>query len=58
MADGTLKLNVAAPPEHGRANLAVCTLLAEHYGVPHNAVAIVGGHSSPRKTVRIDGRDR
>jgi len=54
MSDGTLKVNVAAPPEKGRANEAVCELLAKHYGVPRNAVTIVTGHLSARKLVRIE----
>ena len=53
MADGTLKVKIAAPPENGKANDALCAFLAAHYGVPRNAVAIVSGHSAARKLVRI-----
>ena len=56
MADGTLKVNIAAPPEKGRANEELCRLLSAHYGVPRDAVAIVAGHRSSRKIVRIDQR--
>ena len=54
MADGTLKVRVAAPPEKGRANEALCALLAEHFGVARRAVTIVSGHGSPRKLVRVE----
>ena len=53
MADGTLKVKIAAPPEKGKANDALCTFLAEHYRVPRNAVVIVSGHSAALKLVRI-----
>ena len=53
MADGTLKVNLAAPPEKGRANEELRALLATHFGVPRAAVEIVAGHGSPRKLVRI-----
>jgi hypothetical protein len=55
MADGTLKVKIAAPPEKGRANEALCTFLAEHYCVPRSAVTIVSGHSAALKLVRVEG---
>ena len=54
MADGTLKVNIAAPPEKGRANQQLRELLAKHFGVPEGSVTIVAGHASPRKIVRIE----
>jgi uncharacterized protein (TIGR00251 family) len=53
MADGTLKIQVAAPPEEGRANEELCAFLARHHGVPRSAVEILRGHTSRRKVVRI-----
>ena len=55
MGDGTLKVKIAAPPEKGKANEALCALLAEHYGVPRSAVTIVSGHSAALKLVRVAG---
>lgn len=55
LADGTLKVKVAAPPEKGRANEVLCAFLAQHYGVPRSAVTIVSGHSAALKLVRIEG---
>jgi uncharacterized protein len=54
MADGTLKIKVAAPPEKGKANEALCALLAHHYGVPRTAVTIVSGHAAALKLVRVE----
>jgi len=53
MADGTLKVKIAAPPEKGKANEALCAFLARHYGVPRAAVTIVSGHAATLKLVRI-----
>jgi uncharacterized protein (TIGR00251 family) len=50
-----IKLQVAAPPERGRANEAVCELVAEKLGLPRRAVSVVRGETSPRKTVRAEG---
>lgn len=52
---GRLKVKVAAPPEEGRANRALCDLLARTLGVPSRALSVVSGHSSPAKVVRIEG---
>jgi uncharacterized protein YggU (UPF0235/DUF167 family) len=54
MADGTLKVKIATPPEKGRANEVLCAFLAGHYGVPRCAVTIVTGHSAALKLVRIE----
>ena len=54
MADGTLKIHVAAPPEKGKANEELCAFLARHYGVPRSAVQVVSGHSAARKLVRVN----
>lgn len=50
-----LKVRVSAPAEDGRANAAICALLARELGVPARAVSVVRGASSPEKTVRIEG---
>jgi uncharacterized protein len=51
------KLRVAAPPEDGRANDAVTTLLASVLALPKNSVLLVSGHGSRDKTVELDGLD-
>ncbi len=55
MANGTLKVKIAAPPEKGKANEVLCAFLAGHYGVPRSAVTIVSGHSAALKLVRVEG---
>ncbi|MFO0830482.1 MAG: DUF167 domain-containing protein [Phycisphaerales bacterium] len=50
-----LKVKVSAPPEDGRANAAVCALIAEELGVHARAVSVVSGHSNPEKTLRVEG---
>lgn len=53
LADGTLKIRVAAPPEKGKANDALCSFLAEHYGVPKGSVKILSGHTATLKLVQV-----
>ena len=54
LADGTLKIRVAAPPERGRANDELRAFLAKHYKVPVANVTIVSGATSHTKLVRIE----
>jgi hypothetical protein len=51
--DGTLVVKVREPAEDGRANDAVITALAGHFGVARRAVTIVHGHGSRRKLVEV-----
>ena len=53
MLDGTLKVKVTAAPEKGRANDEVCELIADFLAVPKKSVAVILGHTSRRKRVRI-----
>ncbi len=50
-----LKIRVAAPPEGGKANKAVCALLAKALGVKPARVTLHAGASNPEKTIRIEG---
>jgi len=50
-----LKVRVTAPPADGAANAALLGLLARHFGCPRSAVALVRGHKSRDKWVRISG---
>jgi uncharacterized protein (TIGR00251 family) len=54
LADGTWKVKVAAPPEKGKANKALCAYLADHFGVAQSRVTILSGETSHRKRVRIE----
>lgn len=55
LADGTLKIRIAAPPEKGRANDELCLFLARKYNVPVANVEILSGATSQKKLVRISG---
>ena len=50
-----LKVKVAAPPEKGKANIAVAALLCQVLKLPRGAVQIVAGDTSPHKVVEITG---
>ena len=52
-----LKIKVTAPPENGKANEAVVTLLAKTLGVRRDTIEIVSGHGSPAKRVDIAPMD-
>lgn len=52
-----LKIRVSAPPERGKANKAICILLAQTLGVRKGDIEIVSGATSPEKTVRVRGVD-
>ena len=53
MADGTVKVRVAAPPEKGKANDELCDFLAKHYKVARAEVSVVSGHTAALKLVRV-----
>ncbi|MEK7562793.1 MAG: DUF167 domain-containing protein [Patescibacteria group bacterium] len=53
MADGAVKIDVAAAPEEGRANAALVEFLAEEFGVAKGNVEIVAGETGRKKVVRI-----
>jgi uncharacterized protein (TIGR00251 family) len=55
--DGVVRVSVAAAPVDGRANLALCKLIAKRAGVPRTRVTIVRGERSRDKLVRIEGME-
>ncbi len=48
-----LKIRIAAPPVEGAANDALCSYLAEQFGLQKSAVVIQSGHGSRRKRVLL-----
>lgn len=53
--DGALLARVTAPPVDGRANDALCRLIAKSAGVAPSRVAIVRGATAREKVVRVEG---
>ncbi|TVQ64691.1 MAG: DUF167 domain-containing protein [Phycisphaerales bacterium] len=50
-----LKVRVSAPPEGGRANAAICAMVAAALGVRQRDVEVVSGRSAPEKSLRVRG---
>lgn len=55
MHDGRLKVAVTAPPVDGSANETVIELFAKELGIAKRQLEITAGHTSRRKTIRIEG---
>lgn len=52
-----LAVRVKPAPEGGRANVAVCRLIAAAVHVPPSAVRVVHGSGARIKTIEIDAED-
>jgi uncharacterized protein (TIGR00251 family) len=57
MVDGVLQARVSAPPVDGRANRALCRLIAKAAGVAPSRVSVVRGEKSRQKLLLIEGID-
>jgi len=55
--DGAYTVRVTAPPVDGRANDALCRLIAKRAGIAPSRVAIVKGEKARDKVVRVEGVD-
>ncbi len=53
--DGVLHVSVAAAPVEGRANAALCKLIAKRAGVARGRVSVIRGERSREKVVRVEG---
>ncbi len=53
LADGCIKLDVAAPRKGGKANHELIRFFAHHLGVPQANIVIMKGETRGRKVVRI-----
>lgn len=53
--DGTggFRVWTTAAPEDGKANAAICALLADHLGLPKSRLSVVRGATSRQKVVRV-----
>jgi hypothetical protein len=55
VADGVVRLRVAAPPAEGKANAEVVRTLADLLGVAKSEVAIVRGAGARNKGIAVQG---
>jgi hypothetical protein len=55
MLGDAVKIKVPAPPESGKANKAVCQLVARTLGLATRQVQVVAGTTQPNKTLGIAG---
>jgi len=58
MRDGVLQARVSAPPVDGRANRALCKLIAKRLDIAPSRVSIVRGERSRDKLVQVEGVER
>jgi uncharacterized protein (TIGR00251 family) len=54
---GAVLVRVTAPPVDGKANAALCALIAKAAGVAPSRVTVVRGHAARDKVLRVDGVD-
>ncbi|MEK7137357.1 MAG: DUF167 domain-containing protein [Patescibacteria group bacterium] len=48
-------MDIAAPPEDGKAHAELVRFLAKEFGVPKGNIEIISGITSRRKAARIHG---
>ena len=53
MADGTIKISVAAAPEKGRANIELLSFLAKEMGLPKGWLSLVAGAGDRIKLIKM-----
>jgi uncharacterized protein len=56
--DGSLRVQLAAPPVDGAANEELVRVLARAFDLPSRDVEITSGHASKLKQVRVKGARR
>lgn len=58
-ADGAMSLavKVTAPPDKGKANLAVIEVIAKAAGLPKSAFRIVSGETERHKVLLVTGNE-
>ena len=57
LVDGVLQAKVSAPPVDGKANLALCRLVAKRAGVAPSRVSVIRGEKSRQKVLLVEGID-
>ena len=54
-AGGVLHVRVTAAPDDGKANAAVCKVVAAALGVPRTSVSVVRGQTARTKSLEVSG---
>jgi uncharacterized protein (TIGR00251 family) len=54
---GVLQARVTAPPVDGKANRALCRLIAKRLRLAPSRVTVIRGEKAPRKQIRVEGLD-
>ncbi len=57
MVDGVLQAKVSTPPIDGKANKALCRLVAKQAGVASSQVSVLRGEKARQKLLLIKGLD-
>jgi uncharacterized protein (TIGR00251 family) len=55
MVDGNYKINLKSVPEKGKANKELIDLLADYFKISKSQIEIIGGKTSSRKIIEING---
>ena len=55
LVDGVLQARVSAPPVNGKANKALCRLVAKQAKVAPSRVSVVRGEKSRQKVLLVEG---
>lgn len=55
--EGVLQARVSAPPVDGKANKALCRLIAKRAGVAPSRVSVARGEKSRQKLLLVEGLD-
>ena len=55
--EGAVLVRVTAPPVDGKANDALCRLIAKKAGVAPSRVSVIRGHTARDKTLDVEGVD-
>lgn len=55
LVDGVLQARVSAPPVEGKANKALCRLVAKQAKVAPSRVRVIRGEKSRQKVILVEG---
>lgn len=52
---GSIKCYLKSPPEKGKANKELLTMLAKKLNIPQQDIVIIAGAASRKKRIKIEG---